>query len=184
MTFFVLPIYCSICRPRHVLHGHTKEVTCVCAVPELDLVISISLDGTCIIHTLRKGQYIRTITHPNKYPLHQLSVSAQLAQIFMYSFVDGVIHAYSINGALLCLSDEGMRINTMVVDEQEGMLVCGGDQGLISYRNLHNLALIQQFSTQKEASVTSLSIVPQPHRLLYGLTNGALWSLHYRKRTD
>lgn len=48
-------------QPKHVLHGHDDVVSCVAVSAGYDLVASASYDGTVILHSLRKGQYLRTL---------------------------------------------------------------------------------------------------------------------------
>lgn len=48
-------------QPLHVLSGHGDTVTCVAVNLDADIVVTGSADGTCIIHTLSRGQYVRTI---------------------------------------------------------------------------------------------------------------------------
>lgn len=49
-------------RPLHVLYGHDDAVNCVDICVELDVVVSGSDDGTIIVHKLREGAYIRSIS--------------------------------------------------------------------------------------------------------------------------
>lgn len=67
--------------PRHILRSHgievslalicsrphpcnvDEEVTCVAIGEDLDLVISGSKDGTCVLHALFSGKYLRTIRY-------------------------------------------------------------------------------------------------------------------------
>lgn len=52
-----------ICQPPlHVLYGHDDAVNCVSVNVEIDLVASGSDDGTIILHKLRDGIYIRSLT--------------------------------------------------------------------------------------------------------------------------
>uniref|UniRef100_H2YXH1 BEACH domain-containing protein n=1 Tax=Ciona savignyi TaxID=51511 RepID=H2YXH1_CIOSA len=48
-------------QPLHILYGHEDVVTCVIINSELDVALSSSKDGTCVVHTVRKGHYVRTI---------------------------------------------------------------------------------------------------------------------------
>eukprot|EP00121_Abeoforma_whisleri_P008469 Awhi_evm1s7777 len=50
--------------PIHVLYGHDAEVTCVDINCEFDIAVTGSKDGTIIIHSVRSGRYIKTITPP------------------------------------------------------------------------------------------------------------------------
>ena len=47
----------SLNDPPQVLYGHNSEVLCADISAELDLAVSGSKDGTCILHTVRHGHY-------------------------------------------------------------------------------------------------------------------------------
>ena len=48
-------------KPIHILFGHDDAVSAVAIDADLDMVASVSLDGTCIVHTLKSGVYTLTI---------------------------------------------------------------------------------------------------------------------------
>ncbi len=48
--------------PVLTLYGHDDAINCIAASAELDVIASGSDDGTIIIHTLREGIYLRSIT--------------------------------------------------------------------------------------------------------------------------
>lgn len=60
---------------------------------DLDLVVSSSRDGTCIIHTLQKGRYVRSISPPG---VSDNIKPALLIFLFSHSF-----HALSRFSAIL-----------------------------------------------------------------------------------
>uniref|UniRef100_A0A4W3HXW4 Neurobeachin-like protein 2 n=1 Tax=Callorhinchus milii TaxID=7868 RepID=A0A4W3HXW4_CALMI len=51
-------------KPVQILYGHMEEITSVTISTELDMTVSGSKDGTVIIHTIRRGQYMRTLRPP------------------------------------------------------------------------------------------------------------------------
>ncbi|KAF1492546.1 Neurobeachin-like protein 2, partial [Eudyptula minor novaehollandiae] len=53
-------------KPIQVLYGHDAEVTCVAISTELDMAVSGSKDGTIIIHTVRRGLFIRSLRPPSE----------------------------------------------------------------------------------------------------------------------
>ncbi|XP_010084029.1 PREDICTED: neurobeachin-like protein 2, partial [Pterocles gutturalis] len=53
-------------KPVQVLYGHDAEVTCVAISTELDMAVSGSKDGTIIIHTIRRGLFIRSLRPPGE----------------------------------------------------------------------------------------------------------------------
>jgi WD40 repeat protein len=73
-------------NPLHILYGHDHEVTCVDINIELDVAVSGSKDGSVAIHTLRRGQYVRSIFHPKRLEILMVKVSSQ-GQIVVYSKV-------------------------------------------------------------------------------------------------
>ena len=51
----------SLDRPLQALYGHNSEVLCADISTELNLAVSGSKDGTCILHTVRHGRYLNTL---------------------------------------------------------------------------------------------------------------------------
>ncbi|KAH0627676.1 hypothetical protein JD844_003763 [Phrynosoma platyrhinos] len=51
-------------KPIQVLYGHDDEVTCVAISTELDMAVSGSKDGTIIVHTIRRGQFMKSLKPP------------------------------------------------------------------------------------------------------------------------
>ncbi|XP_052234485.1 neurobeachin-like protein 1 isoform X6 [Dreissena polymorpha] len=48
-------------KPLQTLYSHDNEVSAVHISSELDLAVSASKDGTVMMHTVRKGNFIRTL---------------------------------------------------------------------------------------------------------------------------
>ena len=71
-------------KPRHVLHGHDDEVTCVVASSDVNIVLSGSSDGTAIVYTLRSGNYMRSLPHPAT----RFAVSADGRHLFSCGYWD------------------------------------------------------------------------------------------------
>ena len=71
-------------NPLHILYGHDNEVTCVDINIELDIAISGSKDGSIAIHTLRRGQYVRSIFHSRRFEICMVRISSQ-GHIIAYS---------------------------------------------------------------------------------------------------
>ncbi|KAK2091048.1 Neurobeachin-like protein 2 [Saguinus oedipus] len=51
-------------KPVQVLYGHGAAVSCVAISTELDMAVSGSEDGTVIIHTVRRGQFVAALQPP------------------------------------------------------------------------------------------------------------------------
>lgn len=120
-------------QPRHILYGHDDEVTCVAANADLDVAVSGSKDKTCIVHTLRQGKYVRTITLPTKSSIDRIAVSED-GYVVIYSREDLMLYLYSINGKLLKSADTMHHVNAMLM---KNVLIYGGDGGVVFVRRIY-----------------------------------------------
>ncbi len=140
--------------PLHVLHGHDDPVTCVAVNSEFDILVSGSIDGTLMIHTLRDGVYIRSIllgyhstssmpsiTGPQVRRVTMLAISKE-GYIVAYSN-DGLnlLCTYTINGRLVKMIDAGERLFAMCLSEDGNVVLTGGERCLIVFRWVANLRL-------------------------------------------
>uniref|UniRef100_A0A452RXT2 Neurobeachin like 1 n=1 Tax=Ursus americanus TaxID=9643 RepID=A0A452RXT2_URSAM len=97
-------------KPFQILYGHTDEVLSVGISTELDMAVSGSRDGTVIIHTIQKGQYMRTLRPPCESSLlltvPNLAISWE-GHIVIYSSIEektnlkNALHLFSVNGKYL-----------------------------------------------------------------------------------
>ncbi|EFA75292.1 BEACH domain-containing protein [Heterostelium album PN500] len=157
--------------PTHILYGHDDEVTCVDLNIELDICISGSKDGTCIIHNLRRGEYVRTISLPKQSPVSKCSISNQ-GHIVIYSQADLVIYLYSINGQLLKSVDTHERLHSIIISRDSEYLISGGDKGTVVLRTLYNLKFAHKLSF--DTPINSLAMGSDQKHLMVGLEDGRL----------
>jgi WD40 repeat protein len=164
---------------KHVLYGHNDEVSSVAASADLDVVLSSSLDKTCILHSLAKGQYIRSIDSPDDAPIYNVALCSRDGTFVIYTeSCTGQnarnLHAFSINGNLLASVSISERLHSMLIPHEGRVLYTGGDDKLIMARNLHNLQVEHQ-SEQMAASIECIAVSePDYNHLLVGLSNGQL----------
>jgi hypothetical protein len=177
--------------PTHVLLGHDDEVTCVAVNADLDVVVSgskvrtpgcgrdgnaasgvshlfarsmLAQDCSCIIHTLRKGNYVRSIYPPGGGCIRWLGVSSQ-GHIVVFSQVPlgaralhaplavrragvyvsaqtNTLHLYSINGRHLRSVDAGERLYAFVFSKDGELIITGGSHKVIQMRETHRCAVV------------------------------------------
>ncbi|CAF0830697.1 unnamed protein product [Rotaria sp. Silwood1] len=133
----------SFLTPDITLYGHTSEVTCICVSTELDLVISGSLDGTCNIHTVEHGIYIRTLR-----PIGDRIVNLQLSNerhiLIQTEKDDTHLFLYSINGSLIRTRRLEYKIVDMLLSDQHIVLA------------VNHVPLLQQTNDTTNKESTSL----------------------------
>lgn len=171
--------------PKHVLYGHDDEVLCVAVNSDLDVVVSASKDGSCIIHTLRKGRYVRSMYPPGGAPLRWVGISSQ-GYIVVYTAGESTLHLYSINGDHLCSKVVGEKLYAMLFSQDGQFLVTGGKGKEVIFRSTHNLKRVGTLG-KGDCWIRSLASTPQEQHLLVGLQTGeihiyALNANYLRKR--
>ncbi|XP_075884079.1 neurobeachin-like protein 2 isoform X3 [Nelusetta ayraudi] len=169
-------------RPVQVLSGHDQEVTCVAISTELDMAVSGSKDGTVIVHTIRRGQFLRSLRPPgdSSVPAHisQLQVGMEGHMVVQTSLEERShreakysIHVYSVNGCLLSSFTSSEQVTALhLVSEY---IILGTLQGSLHIRDLHSLdALVAPLALK--VPVRSVSVTKECSHILVGLEDGKL----------
>ncbi|KAG8432712.1 hypothetical protein GDO86_017090 [Hymenochirus boettgeri] len=169
-------------KPLQILYGHTDEITSVCISTELDTAVSGSRNGTVIIHTIRKGQYMRTLKPPTesslKMPVLNLAMSWE-GHIIINSSIEGnsilknktALHLYSVNGKYLGSENLKEQVTDMCVSGEN--IVLGSRQGFLSIRDLCSLNLCIAPLTMR-VPIHSVSVTKENSHILVGLEDGKL----------
>ncbi|XP_041842953.1 neurobeachin-like protein 2 isoform X1 [Melanotaenia boesemani] len=169
-------------RPVQILCGHDQEVTCVAISTELDMAVSGSKDGTVIVHTIRRGQFLRTLRPPGDSckpaQISELQVGMEGHIVVQTSLEESSnrkgkysIHVYSVNGCLL--SSFTMEEQMTALQLVSEYVILGTVQGSIHILDLYSLdALITPLALR--VPVRSVSVTKEYSHILVGLQDGKL----------
>jgi neurobeachin-like protein 1/2 len=145
--------------PLHILYGHDDAVVSVAVNAPLDIVVSGSLDGSVIVHSLRQGRYIRSIYRD---PVVTRSPAADAAEseeakgaapsihfvgicvvgyLVTYSKNDSCILTYTLNGRLIANTTVAETLNALAISEDGNVIITGGTDRIINMRWCHNLEM-------------------------------------------
>uniref|UniRef100_A0A3Q2CLK2 BEACH domain-containing protein n=1 Tax=Cyprinodon variegatus TaxID=28743 RepID=A0A3Q2CLK2_CYPVA len=169
-------------KPIQVLYGHTDEVVSVAISTELDMAISGSRDGTVIIHTVRRGQYMRCLRPPcdSSLPLSILHLAVSWeGHLLVHTCLEGkatlkdknTLHLYSVNGKHLCSEGLKEQVTDMCVSGE--YVIIGSEQGYLSIRDLYSLSLCSEPMAMR-VPVRSVSVTKEQSHVLVGLDDGKL----------
>ncbi|XP_075820546.1 neurobeachin-like protein 2 isoform X1 [Microtus pennsylvanicus] len=168
-------------KPVQVLYGHEAAVSCVAISTELDMAVSGSEDGTVIIHTVRRGQFVAALRPPGATlpgPISHLALGSE-GQIVVQSCacerpgaqVTYSLHLYSVNGRLRA---------SLPLPEQPTALTVAGDFVLLGtiQCSLHifHLNKLQPAVSPlpMKVPVRSVSVTKERSHVLVGLEDGKL----------
>ncbi|XP_017689650.1 PREDICTED: neurobeachin-like protein 1 [Lepidothrix coronata] len=169
-------------KPFQILYGHTDEVSSVGISTELDMAVSGSRDGTVIVRTIRKGQYVRTLRPPCESSLlltvPNLAVSWE-GHIVVHTSVEGkttlkdknALHLYSVNGKYLGSETLKEEVSDMCVTGE--YIVMGSLQGFLSIRDLYSLSLSISPLAMR-LPIHCISVTKEYSHILVGLEDGKL----------
>ncbi|XP_035806510.2 neurobeachin-like protein 2 isoform X2 [Amphiprion ocellaris] len=169
-------------RPVQILCGHDQEVTCVAISTELDMAVSGSKDGTVIVHTVRRGQFLRTLRPPGDScvpaQISELQVGMEGHIVVQTSLEERShrkgkysIHVYSVNGCLL--SSFSMEEQVTALHLVSEYVILGTMQGALHIRDLCSLdALVTPLALR--VPVRSVSVTKECSHILVGLEDGKL----------
>ncbi|KAM9851975.1 neurobeachin-like protein 2 [Aulostomus maculatus] len=169
-------------RPVQVLCGHDQEVTCVAISTELDMAVSGSKDGTVIVHTIRRGQFLRTLRPPcdSGVPaqVSELQVGMEGHIVVQTSLEERLprkgkcsIHVYSVNGCLL--SSFTMMEQVTALHLLSDYILLGTMQGGL---HIHHLCSLKAAVTPlaMKIPVRSVFVTKECSHILVGLEDGKL----------
>eukprot|EP01156_Anaeramoeba_ignava_P006599 Anaeramoba_ignava/a349073_49.p1 GENE.a349073_49~~a349073_49.p1 ORF type:complete len:1897 (-),score=523.92 a349073_49:43-5580(-) len=159
-------------NPVHILVGHDDEVSCVDISIELNIVISGSKDGTCIISTLKEGEYVRTFSSSTQNPVSALKISSR-GYVVVYSEQDMMIRLFSINGKFLKEIPCYQQISSLQISKDNNFIILGGNKGFVEIRSLYDLLLVHQINIG--SPIFSLEISESERFIIVGTVDGKLF---------
>lgn len=156
----------------HVLWGHNSSITALSYNIDLDIVFSGSEFGKLCIHTVSKGQFIRSMDDMVGAPI-DVVLATTPGYLVAHSFKDLSIHLFWINGQHRAATYAAVKTPTFAVNSHSNVLVCGGVDGLILLRTLWNLETLYQIDLSAHLGITSLCFTDDYQYLLIGSEDGS-----------
>ncbi|UJR10639.1 hypothetical protein I4U23_014834 [Adineta vaga] len=180
----------ALLSPTVTLYGHTSEVTCVCVSNELDLVVSGSLDGTCNIHTVEHGIYVRTL-RPLADPILNVQLSNERHILIQTEKDETNLFLYSINGGLIQKKKLEYSVVDMILSDQHIVLgvnhipTAQQTKGLVAARivikDMFEMKTIQTIRLRTQ--INCLYFTKDFSHLLVGVKDGKLIVLTAEKKS-
>ncbi|XP_052812655.1 neurobeachin-like protein 1 isoform X3 [Mya arenaria] len=168
-------------KPLQTLYGHDHEVTAVHISSELDMAVSASKDGTVMVHTVRKGHYMRTL-RPETSPGYNLNIPMiavdEMGHIVIYchesqpvqSKTVTTLYLFSLNGKLIISREVDHGLGHMIIKGEN--LITGDSEGNIIVYEIFGLR--QMTCLPLYVPIHSLAITNSCTQLMAGLRDGKL----------
>ncbi|XP_007949943.1 neurobeachin-like protein 2 [Orycteropus afer afer] len=168
-------------KPLQVLYGHETAVSCVAINTELDMAVSGSEDGTVIIHTVRRGQFVAALRPPGSTlpgPVSYLVLGSE-GQIVVQSSarqrpgaqVTYSLYLYSVNGRLRASLPLAEQPTALAVTED--FVLLGTAQCTLHILHLNKL-LPAVPPLPMKVPIRSVAVTKERSHVLVGLEDGKL----------
>ena len=129
-------------NPSHILYGHQDEVSCVGLSAPLDLVVSASVGGDILMHTLGTGTYVRQLKVPSGRGVPRRMAMSTDGVIVLHCDSPSLV-SMTVNGKILSSAD------TVPISDlgftKDGLRVVVGGKGTLMLRDAHSLQVSQKF---------------------------------------
>ena len=145
-------------------------------IKSIDHLLSADVSGMMCLHTVRKGNFIRSIDHTRGLgdPVPVTAVlTTSPGYLVSHSGDDLTLNLFWINGQHLETTKVPSRIDLFAMNGPSNILVCGGSDGIIYLRTIHDLDLVHIINqTCIHGAITSLCFSEDYQFLLIGSENG------------
>ncbi|XP_044046004.1 lipopolysaccharide-responsive and beige-like anchor protein isoform X3 [Siniperca chuatsi] len=157
--------------PRAILTGHDCEVTCASVCAELGLVVSGCKEGPCLIHSMN-GDLLRTLEGPERCLRPRLIQSSTEGNCMIY-YDKGQFCLFSVNGKLLGHMEVEDSIKAMLLSRDGQYLLTGGDGGVVSVWQVHNLKQLFTYPGC-DAGIRSMAMSHDQRCIITGMASGSI----------
>uniref|UniRef100_A0A3Q3MW59 Neurobeachin n=1 Tax=Labrus bergylta TaxID=56723 RepID=A0A3Q3MW59_9LABR len=157
--------------PRAILTGHDCEVTCASVCAELGLVISGCKEGPCLIHSMN-GDLLRTLEGPERCLRPRLIQSSTEGNCLI-CYDKGQFCIFSVNGKLLGHMEVEDSIKAMLLSRDGQYLLTGGDGGVVSVWQVHNLKQLFAYPGC-DAGIRSMAMSHDQRCIITGMASGSI----------
>ena len=145
----------------HILWGHAHPISCLDMSSELDVVVSGDFGGLVCVHTIRRGEYIRSIIPNSKFPgcaVKKIALEGNGA--FAVHMADQSLHVYTVNDIHLCSSNAEEDLHDIRICSGGEFLVCGGDKGQVVIRMMKDLSIQSVLDISQHGPIRCISLTP------------------------
>lgn len=161
----------------HVLWGHDSPITCVDLSSDLDVAVSGSAGGRICVHTVRRGEFVRSFNPTTKLGVAVSKIALDDHGRMVVHMHDHSLHTYTVNGSQICSIDAGERIHDMKIARE--VLLTGGDHCHIYIRDLMTLKVLSGLDLSRHGPIRCISLTPDdlnpiPQHLFIGSDDGMI----------
>ncbi|ORY69241.1 beach-domain-containing protein [Neocallimastix californiae] len=164
---------------KKIYYGHDDEITALAVDSNNDIIVSGSLDGTCIIYTLRDAKFLHSFKPFGEVQNCLISIKFILitnnADIIIFAVnhtkKQYLLQLYSLNGKLLMESYRENEIKSLIISNDQEHIIISDTSG-VYLLYLYSFEILHQYSVDKD--VISLALTSNEKKLIMGHYSGEI----------
>jgi Beige/BEACH domain/WD domain, G-beta repeat len=149
----------------HCLWGHSSPIFCCALDSNIDIVVSGSQAGIFCVHTLRRGEFIRSFEPPamSKEISHGSAMKVALGSEgnVVIHMEDMGLHAFTVNAVRLCSVDAGEHLHDMKISSMDEILITGGDRCQVTIRRVYDLQVLTSIDLSRHGPIRCIALTPR-----------------------
>uniref|UniRef100_A0A250Y8F8 Lipopolysaccharide-responsive and beige-like anchor protein n=2 Tax=Castor canadensis TaxID=51338 RepID=A0A250Y8F8_CASCN len=157
--------------PRAILTGHDCEITCAAICAELGLVLSGSLEGPCLIHSMN-GDLLRTLEGPENCLKPKLIQASREGHCVIF-YENGCFCTFSVNGKLQATMETDDHIRAMQLSRDGQYLLTGGDNGVVMVWQVSDLKKLFAYPGC-DAGIRAMALSYDQRCVISGMASGSI----------
>ena len=160
----------DILRCCHCLWGHATPVVSVALDTNMDVVVSGSEMGLVCIHTLRRGEFIRSFHPPpvvggvisyddvavSAGSVHKIAVGTE--GTIVLQMADMGLHTYTVNAVCLCTVNAEEKLHDMKFCGLDEIIITGGDRCQVLFRHVNDLSVLTYIDLSRHGPIRCLTL--------------------------
>jgi WD40 repeat protein len=149
----------------HCLWGHNSPISCVALDSNMDVVVSGSEKGLVCIHTLRRGEFIRSFQPPASSNKDRsigsvVKVALGTEGKVLVHMEDMGLHSFTVNAVRLGSVDAGERLHDMRICSMDEIVITGGDRCRVMIRRFYDLHVLTCIDLSRHGPIRCIALTP------------------------
>jgi WD40 repeat protein len=153
-------------RCCHVLWGHDSPITSLALNSDLDAVVSGSQTGRICIHSVHRGEFIRSFTPPvltktTKGPVAIGSIALGSSGLLVVHCEDHSLHTFTLNAVRLSSRRTGEKLHDMRLCSNDQFLITGGEACQVKVWTVPDLRVCAVLDLAKHGPIRCIGLTPE-----------------------
>ena len=150
----------------HVLWGHDSPITSLALSSDLDVVVSGSQTGRICIHSVHRGEFIRSFQPPpvaktTRETVAILGIALGSSGLLVVHCDDLSLHTFTLNATRFSSRKTGETLHDMRICSNDQFLITGGEECQVKVWTIPDLSVCAVLDLSKHGPIRCIGLTPE-----------------------